>query len=681
MIEAGDPTRLGASAITGGVNFALYSSCATRVELCLFDKQGRETRRIDMPECHNNVWHGFIPTMKPGQSYGYRIHGPWAPAKGQWCNPHKLMIDPYAKALSGSFQWQAELFGGADARMDTRDSADFVPKGIVTKPFERVNKRLLTAWQDSVILETNVRGYTMRHPDIRERDRGKFRGLANKAIIAHLKSLGITAIELLPVQYFVDEQFLDQKGLANAWGYNTLNFFAPMSRYAGDTPRAEFRNMVDALHEAGIEVILDVVYNHTAEGGGGGPLLSFRGIDNLSYYRLMPDQPAVYINDTGTGNTINADHPAVQQLILDSLRYWATEMGVDGFRFDLAPILGRSFDGYRVDHPLLHRITHDRVLRHCKLIAEPWDIGPGGYQLGHFPQGWSEWNDRYRDSVRRFWRGDEQQAPAVARSLHGSADLFEKSQRNPSASINFITAHDGFTLRDLVSYRERHNEANGENNLDGHAHNYSDHYGVEGDTDDADILALRARQKLNLMATLLFSQGTPMLLGGDELSHTQQGNNNAYAQDNELTWVDWDNTDGAFLEQVRKLIALRRNTPLLRQRGYRHGRNSNSSGLHNIEWRAADGTQLHGLAWHHVKAMTLLLVATAYDDPPSPAHAAVAIAMNPTDDTLDFTLPPMLDQGGWSLEFHSAEALIKEPLDSLPMAPQSLACLFWRIAI
>lgn len=678
-IVPGDPTCLGATVRDGGVNFALYSNAATDVELCLFDHAGNPTHRLNMPAQHAGVWHGFVPGIVSGQRYGYRVHGEWSPETGHWFDPSKLLIDPYAKELSGQFVWHDTMFAGPPVQSTngtSPDSAPHMPRSVVTDSYAPVSSRPLRRWQDTVIYETNVRGYTMRHPDLNDAERGRFAGLSNAKITQRLRDMGITAIELLPVHMFVDEQFLTEKGLSNAWGYNTLNFFAPMNRYASDAPRAEFRSMVQALHDANIEVILDVVYNHTAEGGAGGPNLSFRGIDNLTYYRVMPDQPNVYINDTGTGNTMNADNEIVQQLVVDSLRYWAREMGVDGFRFDLAPILGREFTGFDQDHALLHKISSDSVLRHCKLIAEPWDIGPGGYQLGNFPPVWSEWNDRYRDTLRQYWRGDDRQAPALARRVHGSADIFEAGGREPRASVNFITSHDGFTLHDVVSYSHPHNHANGEDNKDGHQHNYSDNHGAEGDTDDAEILRVRARQQRNLLATLLCSQGTPMLLAGDEMSHSQAGNNNAYAQDNDTSWIQWERSDGQLHADVTKLLTLRRETPLLRQSQYRHGEQTNARGLRSIEWLAPSGAELHGLDWHHTRAMTLLLCDT--HDTSTPPHAAIALVMNPTESTLTFTLPIAADDGAWQIAYHSTSTPPTSSKNTVSLPHKALALLRWH---
>ncbi len=682
MILTGDPGQLGSTPVEGGTNFALYSAAATRVELCLFDGEGHETQRYDLPDCHKDVWHGFVPGIAAGQGYGYRVHGEWVTSQGLRCNPAKLLTDPYARELRGALHWDRALFGhreSSTAKADRQDSAPFMPKSVVIGRADAANRKPLRAWRDSIIYETNVRGFTMRHPGLSNAERGKFAGLSNGQIIDYLKALGITAIELLPVHAFADEHFLHQRGLKNFWGYNSMSFFAPAQRYANSDATGEFRAMVGALHDANIEVILDVVYNHTAEGDANGPTLNLRGIDNLAYYRVMPHSPGDYVNDTGTGNTLNVDHIRTQQLVVDSLRYWAGEMGVDGFRFDLAPVLGRYFTGYDSNHPLLQKITQDKTLRHCKLIAEPWDIGPGGYQLGHFPPGWAEWNDRYRDVVRQYWRGDERQSPAIARRLHGSADIFEVSGRPPSASINFITSHDGFTLRDLVSYERPHNLANGEDNRDGHQHNYSANYGKEGETNDVSIVSLRDRQRRNLLATLLLSQGTPMLLAGDEIGHTQSGNNNAYAQDNDTGWLDWGSMDEALLADVRKLIALRQDLALLRQNGYRHARSVNARGLANIEWRAPDGEELHGLDWHHAHALTMLLVATERDDPPAGDDQAMALVMNPTARSIEFSLPDIADNGGWQLAFASSETTqLLAGGDRLATSAHSIACLRWR---
>lgn len=575
-MRPGNPEILGAMADTSGTNFAIYSAVADRVELCLFADDGALMRQWDLPECTDAVWHGFLPGCGPGQRYGYRVHGPFDPSDGLRCNPAKLLLDPYAREIVGEFTWDPAVFDYTVERgellVNTVDSAPFVPKCVVRAPFEdRLPAGPAISWGDTIFYECNVRGFTMRHPALDESERGTFDGLCHKEVLAHLKALGVTSIELMPVQTFVDERHLVEQDLRNFWGYNTVGFFAPMQRYARGDAVAEFRDMVRTLHDAGFEVIMDVAYNHTGEADHLGPTLFFRGLDNRTYYRTKPDDHGTYINDTGCGNTVNIDHIRVRQLVLDSLDYWASDMGVDGFRFDLAAILGRRSDGFSPTHPFLAEISNLSSLRNLKLIAEPWDPGPGGYQLGHFPPRWAEWNDRYRDTVRSFWRGDTGASGELARRLHGSADLFEASQRPPYASVNFVASHDGFTLLDVVSYERRHNEANGEDNRDGHSHNLSSNYGVEGPSDDGDINEMRRRQRLNMLATLLFSQGTPMLLAGDELGNTQHGNNNAYAQDNETSWLDWSNVDQAFLEQVRELVWLRRETPLLRIDEYLHG--------------------------------------------------------------------------------------------------------------
>jgi glycogen operon protein len=563
MIQAGSPAPLGATPDASGTNFAVYSSVAERVELCLFDANGIQTRSYDLPECDDGVWHGFVPGCGSGQMYGYRVHGPFDRDLGLRCNPNKLLIDPYAKCIAGDFDWHDSAFDSNDL-----DSAAHVPKSVVRGAHDiGPATRPRTPWQDMVFYEANVRGYTMRHPDVPEADRGKFAGLTNAAVLDYLKALGITSIELMPVHAFIDEHHLFRKGLRNYWGYNSISFFAPTPRYAASDPVAEFRDMVRAIHDAGLEVILDVVYNHTGEGDKDGPTLSLRGLDNRSYYSTEPDEPGTLINDTGCGNTINADHRRVQQLVIDSLHYWHTEMRVDGFRFDLAPVLGRHNHGYSRQHPLIELITEDEALYDALLIAEPWDPGPGGYQLGCFPMRWSEWNDRFRDDVRRFWRGDVGFEANLAQRLQGSPDIFAASGRPPISSVNFVSSHDGFTLADVVSYEHRHNEANGEDNRDGHAHNYSSNYGVEGMTDDAEISATRRRQRLNMLATLLMSRGMPMLLAGDEFGQTQQGNNNAYAQDNETAWLDWSllHDDPEFLQAIKALVHLRNELPTLRQ--------------------------------------------------------------------------------------------------------------------
>ncbi len=570
---------LGATFDGSGTNFALFSEVAERVELCLFDEDGTETR-VEVNEVDAHVWHCYLPRVQPGQRYGYRVHGPWDPANGLRCNPAKLLLDPYAKATGREISWDQSLFGYDFGDPDSRnedDSAAHTTYGVVINPFFdwEGDRRLAIPYNESVIYEAHVKGLTQLHPDVPEELRGTYAGIAHPAVTAHLERLGVTAIELMPVHQFVQDSTLLDKGLRNYWGYNTLAFLAPHEDYAASARNAEvlgqqvqeFKAMVKSLHIAGIEVILDVVYNHTAEGNHLGPTLSFKGIDNPAYYRLVEDDRRYYMDYTGTGNTLNVRHPHSLQLIMDSLRYWVTEMHVDGFRFDLASTLAREF--YEVDRlaTFFELVQQDPVVSQVKLIAEPWDVGPGGYQVGGFPPQWTEWNGAYRDTVRDFWRGE----PAIgdfATRVAGSADLYEHSGRRPFASINFVTAHDGFTLRDLVSYNEKHNEANGEDNNDGESHNRSYNHGVEGPTDDPDILAARARAQRNVLATLLLSQGVPMLLHGDEMGRTQHGNNNTYAQDSEISWVHWDGMDEPLVEFTAALIRLRRAHPTFRRKRF-----------------------------------------------------------------------------------------------------------------
>ncbi|HZH52200.1 MAG TPA: glycogen debranching protein GlgX [Microvirga sp.] len=608
-IREGRPYPLGASWDGLGVNFALFSAHATRVELCIFDQSGeREIERIDLPEYTDEVWHGYLPDARPGTIYGYRVHGPYEPEAGHRFNPNKLLLDPYAKQTVGQLVWNPALFGyqmetGNDLTFDERDSAPYMLKSRVIDPAftwgrERAPQR---AWEKTIIYEAHVKGLTILHPEVPEPFRGTYAGLASKGVIDYLASLGITAVELLPVHTFVDDSYLVEKGLKNYWGYNTLGFFAPARRYAAnpDFAFAEFKEMVAHLHDAGIELILDVVYNHTPEGNELGPTLSFKGIDNASYYRLAPER-RYYINDTGTGNTVNLSHSRVLQLVTDSLRYWVQEMHVDGFRFDLATILAREPHGFEEDGRFLDACRQDPLLSQVKLIAEPWDCGPGGYQVGRFSPGWAEWNDRYRDAIRAFWRGDEGKLPELAARLSASADLFNKRGRKPWASVNFITAHDGFTLNDLVSYNEKHNEANGEDNRDGHSHNLSSNYGVEGPTNDPAIKDIRFRQMRNMLATLLLSRGTPMLLAGDEFGRTQKGNNNAYCQDNEISWIDWEGIDEdgrSLADFVQKVIAIRQALPMLRRGRFLTGEFDPELGVKDVSWLTPAGDEMTPEHW------------------------------------------------------------------------------------
>jgi glycogen operon protein len=692
MIEAGNPHRLGAQCDGQGANFAIFSASAEAVELCLVDADGRQSC-FSLPHEHEGVWHGYLPGCQHGQRYGYRVHGPWEPESGLRSNPSKFLIDPYARALQGSFRWSGAIYdydrtsASGSLRPNLTDSMDYMPRCLVSGPDQAwPGQRPRIPWTETVIYEANVRGYTMAHPDIPGDQRGKFRGMSNGRILDYLKALGITSLELMPVHEMVDEGFLIGRDLRNFWGYNSINYFTPEQTYAGPDAVMEFREMVNAIHDAGIEVILDVVYNHTAEGDGSGPTFSFRGIDNLSYYRTDSTDPSRYINDTGCGNTVNCDHPRVQNMIVDSLVYWHRCMGVDGFRFDLAPVLGRTMSGFDPNHVLLHRINDEPALSAAKLIAEPWDPGPGGYQLGQFPSRWAEWNDDYRDTVRRFWRGDQGQMPAMARRLHGSADIFEAAGRPPQASINFVTAHDGFTLMDLVSYENRHNEANGEANRDGHQHNFSCNYGVEGETRDAEINRLRRQQRMNLLATLLLSKGTPMLLAGDEFGNSQKGNNNAYAQDNETGWLDWHGlqADAGFPEQVRKLIALRGRMAHTRRRSYAHGVDADGDGWRDIEWLRPGGARISEHQWQDDLAMTVLFpesdesLLNETESRPGDCPA-VAIMMNASHWERHFKLPGLSPDGSWEIVFNST---VEQPPASGPMSwmlpPQTIVCAMYR---
>jgi len=599
----GGPYPLGAAYDGAGTNFSLFSEVAEGVELCLFDDDGGEQRAV-LEEVEAFCWHAYLPAVTPGQRYGYRVHGPWAPEQGQRCNPAKLLLDPYAKAIEGQVDWDQACFPyafGDDSSRNDDDSSAHVPKGVVHNPyFDWGNDRPPDIpLNESVIYELHLKGFTATHPDIPKVQRGTYAGMAHPAAIDYLTGLGVTAVELLPVHQFVHDAHLVERGLRNYWGYNSIGFLAPHNEYSASGQRgeqvAEFKAMVRALHEAGIEVILDVVYNHTAEGNHLGPVLSMKGIDNAAYYRLVSDDPRFYYDTTGTGNSLNVRHPHTLQLIMDSLRYWVTEMHVDGFRFDLAATLARQF--HEVDRlsAFFDLIQQDPVVSQVKLIAEPWDIGEGGYQVGNFPAPWSEWNGRYRDTVRDFWRAEPATLGEFASRLTGSSDLYQADTRHPGASVNFITAHDGFTLRDLVSYNDKHNDANGEGGADGENHNRSWNCGAEGDTADQAVLGLRRKQQRNFLATLLLSQGATMLLGGDECGRTQGGNNNAYCQDNEISWQDWDQIDQDLLGFTRDLITLRREHPVLRRRRYLHHRPVEGSVA--LGWCKPDGNEMSDDDW------------------------------------------------------------------------------------
>lgn len=663
-LSEGRPYPLGATWDGLGVNFAIFSANATRVELCLFDPSGKqELERITLPEKTNEIWHGYLPEVHPGLIYGYRVHGPYEPDAGHRFNPNKLLIDPYAKQLVGRIRWSEELFGytighsDKDLSFDERDSAPFIPKCRVIDPaftWGR-DRRPATPWDKTIIYETHVRGYTKLHPDIPKPLRGTFAGLARPEVVKYIRDLGVTAVELLPIHAFVQDQVLVDKGLSNYWGYNSIAFFAPHAPYLSSGKIQELKETIAHLHAAGLEVIMDVVYNHTAEGNELGPTLSMRGIDNASYYRLMPDQKRYYINDTGTGNTMDLGHSSVLQMVTDSLRYWVQEMHVDGFRFDLATILARYHDGFSDRHSFLVACQQDPLLSQVKLIAEPWDIGPGGYQVGNFPPGWSEWNDKFRDTVRAYWKGDHGKLPDLAVRLTGSADAFNERGRRTFASVNFITAHDGFTLNDLVSYNEKHNEANGENNQDGTNNNLSWNHGVEGPTDDPDIRALRLRQMRNLIGTLMFSQGTPMLTAGDEFARTQQGNNNAYCQDNEISWVNWDLTEEGkkLLEFTRLAIRLRQTHPILRRGRFFNGAYDKTLCIKDISWMAPDGKEMTVPRWQDRDAQCLGLILDGRAQPTgihkAGSDVTLLLIVNAYYDLVNFTLPVVPQGAQWRL--------------------------------
>jgi len=658
----GSPHPRGATWDGLGVNFSLFSAHATKVELCLFDDTGkRELERVELPEYTNEVWHGYLPDARPGTTYGYRVYGPYEPEAGHRFNPNKLVLDPYAQAHVGTLKWDPAVFGyvmgESDLTFDERDSARFIPKSRVIDPaFTWGRERAPSVpWDRTILYETHVRGYTKLHPAVPEPLRGTFAGLGRKEVVDYIKSLGVTSVELLPIHAFVNDSYLLDKGLTNYWGYNSIGFFAPDPRYAAvpDFVFSEFREMVARLHDAGLEVILDVVYNHTAEGNENGPTLSFRGIDNLSYYRLMPDNPRYYINDTGTGNTLNMSHARVVQMVTDSLRYWATEMHIDGFRFDLGTILARESDGFNEAHGFLQSCMQDPVLSNTKLIAEPWDIGPGGYQVGGFPPGWAEWNDKFRDTVRAWWKGEPGKQAEMATRLAASADCFARRGRRPWASVNFITAHDGFTLQDLVSYNDKHNEANGEENRDGHSDNQSWNCGAEGPTDDPDILALRERQKRNMLANLLLAQGTPMLLAGDEFGRTQHGNNNAYCQDNEISWVNWDfgEREVELAEFVRKVIVLRQSFPILRRSRFLTGEYNAEFDVSDVRWLSPAGVDIAEQDWDDSNARCFGMLmdgrAQASGIKRPALDATALLVLNAHHDMVNFMLPEVVGGTLW----------------------------------
>jgi isoamylase len=686
----GRPYPLGAVWDGEGTNFSIFSEVASSVDLCLFDNTGNE-ERIPLEEVDAYCWHAYLPGVGAGQRYGYRVHGPWEPENGHRANPSQLLIDPYAKAIDGNIDWDPSCFpylpDDVDARNDT-DSGPHIPKSVVANPFFdwEGDRHPDTSMDDTVIYELHVKGFTALHPDIPESQRGTYSGLAHPASVDYLQNLGITAVELLPVHHFVHDHHLVHKGLRNYWGYNSIGYFAPHSDYSSSGTRGqqvyEFKGMVKALHAAGIEVILDVVYNHTAEGNHLGPMLSFKGIDNAAYYRLVPDDKRYYFDTTGTGNSLNMRHPYALQLIMDSLRYWVTEMHVDGFRFDLAATLAREL--YEVDRlsTFFDIIHQDPTLSQVKLIAEPWDVGEGGYQVGNFPVQWSEWNGKYRDTVRDFWRGEPATLGEMAYRLTGSSDLYQSNGRTPVASVNFITAHDGFTLADLVSYNEKHNKANEEGNADGESHNRSWNCGEEGPSDDPEVLACRRRQQRNFLTTLMLSQGVPMLLGGDEVGRSQGGNNNAYCQDNEISWTDWTEVDEDLLDFTRQLVELRAESPTFRRRSWFHGRKIR--GVPDIEWLKPDGSSMSDEDWDtgHASSLAMFLNGDAIGQKDRRGRPIVdqsfLLAFNASPEKIDWKIPPSF-KGGWhALIDTGGDGFYKEPLPvkgSFTVGPRSTVVL------
>jgi isoamylase len=665
-ISEGKPYPLGATWDESGTNFAVFSAHATRVDVCLFDHDGKtEIDRFELPEYTDEIFHGHVEGVGPGAYYGFRVHGPYRPEEGHRFNPNKLLLDPYARAHAGRLTWDPAVFGyaiggeGDDLGFDERDSAPFVPKSVVVDPnfdWRGEYRRRSVPWDHTIVYETHVKGFTKLNPAVDEKLRGFYTGLGAKPVVDYIKSLGVTTVELLPVHAFVDDSQLLEKGLKNYWGYNSIGFFAPDPRYAFDVANSlrEFKEMIARLHDGGLEVILDVVYNHTAEGNERGPTLSFKGIDNKSYYRLLPDQPRYYINDTGTGNTLNLSHSRVIQMVTDSLRYWVAEMRVDGFRFDLGTILAREPDGFKTESGFLKAVGQDPLLAEVKLIAEPWDCGPGGYQVGGFPPGWAEWNDSFRDAARDFWRG-EASARLLAPRLCASPDKFAFRGRKPWASVNFIAAHDGFTLGDLVAYNDKHNEANGEDNRDGTSDNRSWNCGVEGPTDDPAIRTLRSRQLRNLLATLILSQGTPMLTAGDEFGRSQNGNNNAYCQDNETSWVDWQATDerAALVTFFRRLTAAFHLYPVLRRSRFLTGEMNPDIEVKDVSWIDANGSEMTVEAWENdaTRCFGMLLDGRgqATGVKKRGADISLLIVFNAHHDVVEFTLPPCFEAAGWTL--------------------------------
>jgi isoamylase len=692
----GSPHPLGATWDGNGTNFALFSRHADKVELCLFDASGRkELQRVPLRERTDFVWHGYLPNIGPGQLYGYRVHGPYKPEKGHRFNSNKVVVDPYARSIVGKVEWNDSTFGYSignkkeDLSQDRRDDVASIPKAQVIDPrFDwGDDRRPRLRCNDRIVYELHVGGYTHRHPDVPRERQGKFLGLSTPQVLEHLKHMGVTTLELLPVHTFVDDRPLVERGLVNYWGYNTLGFFAPDARYGVHDPVREFKEMVKAVHAAGLEVVLDVVYNHTAEGNEKGPTLSFRGIDNHTYYRLGEDKRFT-ADFTGCGNTLDLRSPRVMQMVVDSLRYWATEMRVDGFRFDLASALGRDSPHFDPYGPLFHVLRQDPFLSPLLLVAEPWDLGEGGYQVGGFPPGWAEWNDQYRDTMRAYWKGDGGLIGDFARRLTGSHDLYGNNDRGPCASVNFITAHDGFTLHDLVSYNEKHNEANGEENRDGNSNNLSWNHGAEGPTDDAAINALREQQKRNLMATLILSQGVPMILGGDEVGRTQNGNNNAYCQDNEINWVDWywDDSRWTFLNFVKRVIRLRKDHPIFRRRDFFHGVTVGDKGRKDVAWFKPDGHEMTVEEWEKEYARCLGMWLHGDGLPESDERgrplrdSSFMVLFNAHDEVIEFKLPDA-EGSQWRTEVDTSSPTGEPPAEraspqgTYPLQGRSLVVL------
>jgi isoamylase len=696
-VWVGRPYPLGARYDGSGTNFSLFSSVADGVELCLFgDRNGaaRDEHRLSLTEVDGHIWHAYLPGVRPGQAYGYRVHGPWDPARGLRCNPAKLLLDPYAKAIDGRIDWDPACFGydfDDPAARNDDDSAPHVPRAVVGDPyFDWGNDRPPDIpLHETVIYEAHVRGLTMLHPNVPDELRGTYSAIAHPAVVRHLHDLGVTAIELMPVHQFVQDHHLVERGLRNYWGYNSIAFFAPHNEYTSSAALGqiqEFKTMVKSLHAAGIEVIIDVVYNHTAEGNHLGPTLSMKGIDNQAYYRLVDATPEYYLDFTGTGNSLNMRHPHVLQLIMDSLRYWVLEMHVDGFRFDLASTLAREL--YEVDRlsAFFDLVHQDPVVSQVKLIAEPWDVGEGGYQVGNFPPQWSEWNGRYRDTIRDFWRGEPSTLAEFGYRFTGSSDLYEADTRRPTASINFVTAHDGFTLRDLVSYNEKHNEANQEDGRDGESHNRSWNHGAEGPTDDPEVGALRARQRRNLVTTLLLSQGVPMLSGGDELGRTQDGNNNAYCQDNELSWYPWGDVDDEFVAWCQRVIAFRAAHPAFRRRQWFQGRLIR--GIEDLAWTRPDGEEMTDEDWEtgFARAVGVFINGRTIPTPDAYGEKIVddsfLVIFNASDQDLSWTIPAASWGRRWVVDLDTADprrglgrAIVARPGDGFPVISRSMVVL------